>query len=343
MNYLQTLSIGKSYRRNLPCLFICFLCICPSLLAKIVYVKPNGIGSGISWNKAAGDLAAVLKKAEAGTEIWVAAGIYKPTKNNNRSESFIIPDGVKVYGGFQGDELFLTDRNPILNLTVLSGEIGENGKEDNSFNVVYTRNVSNKTVVDGFHIMGGYARNWQAAQGHRSRSGAGWYNDGSFGQSNPIIINCFFSNNWAVDGGGIYNNGMAGKCEIVVKNCSFINNIANADGGAVFNSCHEKGIVYADFHYCTFEANESNNGAGIFNYNISGIDHVLVDHCNFIKNKAMARGSAIFDHSFDSVLIDCQSCKFEENKAELSNKDIYCSLFKDRDSKKDKHTRTYRM
>lgn len=345
MNYLQTFAMGAPCRKALLCLFLWLIMgVGQDLQAKIIYVKPHGIGNGISWNKASGDLAAVLRKAEAGTEIWVAKGTYKPTNKKDRNASFIIPDGVKIYGGFKGDEVFKKDRNPTANLTVLSGEIGSPSLEDNSFNVIYTRNVSDATIVDGFHIISGCAKAWKAAQGHRSRSGAGWYNDGSFGQSNPTIANCFFSNNHAIDGGAIYNNGMSGKCEISINNCSFINNIANADGGAIYNGCQERGVVFTYFKNCIFESNQSNNGAGIFNYNVTGMDEVKLLNCSFMKNVAQARGSAVFDHSFDAILVDFKGCIFEENKATLCRKDVYCSLFKEEDKlKKKEGGRVYRM
>lgn len=344
MNYLQTFAMGASCRQALLCLFLwIILGTVTDLQAKTIYIKPNGIGNGMSWNKAAGDLAAVLQKAEAGTEIWVAAGTYKPTKNKNRYHSFTIPDGVKLYGGFKGGEVLLTQRNLLNNLTVLSGEIGDNSNEDNSFNVIYTRNVSKATVVDGFHIISGCAKAWKASQGHRSRSGAGWYNDGSFGMSNPTIMNCFFSNNHAIDGGAIYNNGTGGKCAVNIGNCSFINNIANADGGAIYNDCHEHGLVFSHLNECIFEGNESNNGAGIFNYNVTGIDDVKLSNCSFIRNTAFARGSAVFDHSFDTVLVDFKNCKFKENKATLCRKDVYSSLFKEDGLRKKTGNREYRM
>ena len=344
MNFLQTFATSTPLRKALLCLFLLHLMgVFTHLEAKTIYVKPQGIGNGISWNKATGNLAAVLRKAEAGTEIWVASGTYIPTTTKNRNASFIIPDGVKVYGGFKGNEIFKTDRNPVANLTVLSGEIGSPLMDDNCFNVICTKNVSNATVLDGFHIMNGCAQTWKATQGHRTRSGAGWYNDGSFGQSNPTIANCFFSNNRAIDGGAIYNNGMSGKCEVSVNNCSFIDNIAHADGGAIYNSCHERGVVFTYLSGCKFERNESNNGAGIFNYNITGMDEVKLLNCSFVKNVAFARGSAVYDHSFDAILINLKDCVFEGNKSALCRKAVYSSLHKEAEPIKKKKERVYRL
>lgn len=344
MSYSQRFLIDLFNRKTFLCVIFLILFSVPSFVqAKIIYVKPFGIGSGISWNKAAGNLAAVIRNAPFGTEVWVAAGTYTPTKNKDRNASFVIPDGVKVYGGFLGNELFKKERDPVSNLTILSGEIGTEGLEDNSFSVVYTKNVSDQTLLDGFHIINGCAKSWEAEQGAPVRSGAGWYNDGRFGISSPQIINCFFSNNWAIDGGAIYNNGMAGKCEVIIKECSFIDNVALADGGAIYNSCHERGVVFTYLSKCNFERNESNNGAGIFNYNVTGVDEVKLLNCSFVKNVAFARGSAVFDHSFDAIQVAIENCFFEENEAALCRKDVYSSLFKEPALQRRKKFRSYRL
>jgi hypothetical protein len=38
-----------------------------------------------------------------GNQIWVAHGIYTPTKTGNRDASFDMVNGLKLYGGFVGD------------------------------------------------------------------------------------------------------------------------------------------------------------------------------------------------------------------------------------------------
>jgi hypothetical protein len=49
-----------------------------------------------------------------------------------------------------------TERDPELNLTVLSGEIGTGAINDNTYHVVYFNNVGNQTLIDGFNITAGY-------------------------------------------------------------------------------------------------------------------------------------------------------------------------------------------
>ena len=62
-------------------------------------------------------------------EIWVAAGTYLPDRTQSEpagtgdpTASFFLQDGVSIYGGFAGGELDLTERDPALNETVLSGD-----------------------------------------------------------------------------------------------------------------------------------------------------------------------------------------------------------------------------
>ncbi|NEU70287.1 hypothetical protein GK091_25655 [Spirosoma agri] len=92
-----------------------------SLLAQaqaIRYVKPvaSGSGSGNSWASASGDLQAMIDASSAGQQVWVAAGVYKPTSTTTRNTSFAMKNGMAIYGGIAGSEMVLTQRpaiNPV--------------------------------------------------------------------------------------------------------------------------------------------------------------------------------------------------------------------------------------
>ena len=146
-----------------------------------VYVNEavSASGNGRSWATAFKTLNEALSACSV-TEVWVAKGTYKPTTaNGDRSISFSIPSGVKVYGGFAGTETLLTDRNMALmsttNKTTLSGDLngndsGFNNNGENSHTVVIFRNVSNTTLLDGFTVTGG-------KDGNGYGGGIGNYND----------------------------------------------------------------------------------------------------------------------------------------------------------------------
>jgi hypothetical protein len=98
----------------------------------------------------------------ASAEVWVAAtdedNPYRPDRDANnpggtddRHVSFQLLNKVILYGGFEGDETALSQRNIYMNETVLSGDLnGDDGPEftnriDNSFHVVTTPQLGSVT------------------------------------------------------------------------------------------------------------------------------------------------------------------------------------------------------
>jgi len=86
-----------------------FLGVVMSLLslnaAEIIYVDANvknKSSDGKAWDSAYSDLQEALKVAKKGDSIWVAKGVYYSSKD--RKLSFVMKDGVSIYGGFAGDE-----------------------------------------------------------------------------------------------------------------------------------------------------------------------------------------------------------------------------------------------
>lgn len=256
-----------------------------------IFVKENATGNGTSWEDATGDLQAALQRAEKGTQIWVGEGIYYPAdcdvcNDRARSIVFNVKDGVALYGGFAGTESKLSQRKWRQYPTTLSGNIGRADNLDNSFSIIYTRNVSKETIVDGFLITDGNA-DGMAVERDFTRAGAGWYNDGENGISNPIIRNCIFMYNQASEGGAIFNNGYKGMANPNIKNCTFVNNLAATSGGAVFN--YTKGSAerkVGKFTNCKFVSNEAKIGGGVFSMGRADLVENEMEFCTFLNNKA---------------------------------------------------------
>jgi predicted outer membrane repeat protein len=262
-----------------------------SFATNIIFVKECATGSGISWENATGDLQSALEAATKGTQIWVAEGIYFPAncdKCNDRARSimFNVKDGVELYGGFAGTETKLMQRKWRQYPTTLSGNIGRTDNLDNSFSIIYTRNVSKSTVVDGFLISDGNA-DGMAVERDFTRAGAGWYNDGENGVSNPTIRNCIFMYNQASEGGAIFNNGYEGEAKPNIKNCTFIGNMATTSGGAIFNYIKNKKDVVV-FTNCKFVSNKAKVGGGVFSTGRADLVSNQLEFCTFLNNKAQA-------------------------------------------------------
>jgi uncharacterized repeat protein (TIGR01451 family) len=202
-----------------------------------IHVTTTGTGDGSSWANAANLQDALTTggavDAEATDEIWVAAGIYYPVipadpdnvTQSERRESFFLVDGVKIYGGFEGNETQLGERNPdpATNGTILSGAIGTADISDNSHTVVRGDGVSASAVLDGFTIT--------AADGTGTTPGTAFYRGGGFYSSggSPTLRNLIISDNLAGQGGGMFiENGTP-----ILNDVTFSGNTANLGGGMV--------------------------------------------------------------------------------------------------------------
>ena len=117
----------------------------------IIYVdsRASGNNTGIGWQNAYTDLNRALQRAgrACGAEIRIAQGIYHP--GDLLSDSFVIPAGVAVYGGFAGKGPMPDERNPVLYPTLLSGRIGEHLRND----AVVT--ADDNTLLDGLTVRDG--------------------------------------------------------------------------------------------------------------------------------------------------------------------------------------------
>ncbi len=281
----------------------------------IVFVAPTNNGDGKSWKSATNDLQAALKTAKKGTEIWVAEGLYTPTEGRDRNESFEIKEGVQVYGGFAGNEKTRADRKVELHPTILSGNIGHDDADDNSFNVVAMQNVTSATVLDGFIVTNGFA-NGNGQSGERTRSGGGLFINASVA-ANPLIKNCVFIDNFAKDGGAVFvtaRNG--GQAAPLFKNCTFESNSADLDGGAVNLDGRSKGQNNTVFTACAFNNNKGNYGGAVFCYGLNGESSPVMTNCWMAENSAYVKGGAVFQLTTDVFgKMDVQNVAFSNNSA----------------------------
>lgn len=259
--------------KRLPSLAIGLLLGFSGLTQSIIYVNATATGgnNGQSWSNAFTSLHAALDTADYGTQIWVAAGTYYPEvtptgyaqSTNNRTWSFYIKNGVKLYGGFSGNETTLDQRNRTANPTILSGDIGQPGViYDNAYHVLTIDNADPTTLVDGFIIEKGRA---DGSSSPNYDVGGGLYNHGdNFLQSNPTIANCLFRDNYAYfSAGAVYNAARwDGAARPTFIQCIFYNN-ESENGSPMRNYARARGICSPKLFQCTFAGNTIPIGVGI--------------------------------------------------------------------------------
>lgn len=228
-------------RNHLPSvltLLICLLAI-SSAHSATLYVTSSGAGAnnGSSWSDAFSgeNLQTAIDNALPGDEIWVACGTYLPTTTTNRNISFSMRNGVAIYGGFQGTEAMLSERDLSCGpCSILSGEIGNAGEADNSYTVVYNADLDSSAILDGFTIRDGNDDRSPTSAGNGL--GGGVYNHGfnPLGFCHSTIRNCVFTNNQASWGAGAFNNGYnGGSTEPTYINCIFHHNHSYIEAGGM--------------------------------------------------------------------------------------------------------------
>jgi parallel beta-helix repeat protein len=272
----------------------------PPLPAGVYAVKAggSGTGDGSSWGNASGDLQAVINAASAGEEIWVTEGTYKPNRQaqalgtetpDNRHNAFVLKEGVKIYGGFTGNESARTARNWKNNVTILSGDIGTPGvASDNSHHVVIiagdsANQITNAAVLDGFTISGGYGNTnvniTVTGQLINTNYGGGIH---ITGYAKPILENLIIRDNeTTTGGGGIYTKSIDADPDI--RNCIISNNTANpGNGGGLYAEASSGGTLTN----VLISGNDAYNGGGVYTSVSLRLNNVTI-----VENSITASGT----------------------------------------------------
>jgi len=292
----------------LACCFTLHLqAACPT--GNVIYVNVNATGAndGSSWTNALTDLRSAISTTCPGiTEVWVAAGTYFPTTTGDRAIHFRLRNGRAVYGGFNGTETSLSQRNWNTNLTILSGDIGVPGDiSDNSYQVVrnYSFQLNPTARLDGFTITGG-----NATGSSSSSYGGGLFNF----QSSPTIANCTFIGNTGTNGGAVANQ----NSDPVFLNCQFTGNTGTQKGGAIFNETSDPALTN-----CSFSGNFSLNGGGLYS---SQNSFPTLNSCTFTGNRASGQGGAVLNFTGSSSTLT--NCVIWNNQAGASTTAIGASI-----------------
>jgi hypothetical protein len=308
---------------------IALLLLTKLTFATTYYVNADAQGnnSGTSWANAFTNLQSAINATVSGDILFVKSGTYYPSQQmisgNTRSRSFYINKNIKIYGGFNGTESTIGERNFTNNITILSGDFNGNdtdtngngindfGQGENAYTVVTAYNLDNTALIDGFRIFGGNA------------DGSATYTLGSYSittanggaihniASSLVVRNTRFINNSASFGGGITNKG---ACFPKIEFCDFIYNYA-----AYGNSIHVNDASLATVNNCTFT---SNRGSGVF----SALNNSVykATNCTFTYNQGTYGGVIYNNNGCSTVLMNCN---INNNTASSSGGAVYLSNY----------------
>jgi predicted outer membrane repeat protein len=302
----------------------------------VTWYVDDSIGGavGTSWSTAFGTLTEALDVAGDGDLIVVAEGTYTPYVTGARTDTFAIPAGVTVEGGYLGSESPGSPQGSAQN-TILSGDIqGTPSVADDVYHVV--------TAYDPFPFGAGVKlRRVTIRDGNADGSAASGDNVGGGVWASNIgvwLADCYVLDNRAGaggdlqsgDGGGIWQ--LAGSLNL--KRCTFAGNTAWERGGAVYAD-----YTVLDCYNCTFEDNEateagsSARGGAVYMRWTGAISSEIVNG-KFISNRS-TKGGAIQlygpDGSPYAAGVKLVNCTFSLNDA--SNGGAAVSAGPDADSR----------
>ncbi len=179
----------------------------------VVDPSATGDGTGCDWDNAVTDLSAAIDMAQDQqniTEIWIKGGSYKP-EGSDRNASFAVNTSVELIGGFAGTETNKSQRDPINNVTYLSGNINtQQSASDNVYHVVTITGGVEVGITD-LVIEDGYADGTGSGA-----NGGGLSIEGNATLTNVKIRNCYAS------GGGSAISVVSGTSIIVLEDVDCI-------------------------------------------------------------------------------------------------------------------------
>ncbi len=302
--------------------------LCSPLAAQVTYVDVSATGSsdGTSWADAFPDLQSGLAGAASG-EVWVARGTYHPGLPGDRAATFALQSGVAVYGGFDGTETSLSQRDVDAHPTILSGDIddddtygaglnwwqfGWTGSLNNSYHVVTGSGADATALLDGVTILAG------RGDDPALRGGAGLLVDGGsptfrrvtfqynavgYGSSAYLVDcastfeRCVIKDAYTCNcGNGGWTSGIiaTGTSDVMFADCDFLNHyyvssMSQGRGAALNIDLGARATLLG----CRFIGNQTGNfypigGGTAYGAGVFAFGDVVVDRCEFIDNFAHA-------------------------------------------------------
>ena len=314
-----------------------------------MYVKPNGNNqnSGLSWDEAKADpqeaIDELAKVQDKKGEVWIAAGTYEPKNyivGNDKTSplSFVMRNGINVYGGFKGTETKLSERErgeypwDFKNQTILrgnkfSGTSDWNSSEEawnvssDSYHVVWFTSLDQSefsipTILNGVTVEGGSVSNPSIlGTKYAPYCGAGIYMVGSNNQVRNCIVryNNAGMQETALDGNIYTPQGGAIFCQGGQVRYSLIYNNSAEQGGGVYLS------TYGFINNSMVANNSGANGAGVYLFDAWGMENYQILSTSVITNNLSKKNGAVYVEGSGLVEQNTIANNYTSNVTDLSD------------------------
>ncbi len=282
--------------------------VVPAAAGSVIHVDasaPDG-GNGQTWGTAFNDLQDAIATAVPGDELWIAAATYTPAPPGGpRAATFELIEDIALYGGFAGFENTLDERDPEVNITILSGDLNGDDdpddpatRDDNTYHVIEATDLDGPVILDGLTLR---AANNDLAQTDDDGGGLYIFN------ADAVIHDCRIAGNSANGrGAGVF---ALGDSQLTVTECRFETNLVplslQFSGGA--------GLVVvgvdATISGCRFEGNVSGYEAGGL---LAVAASAIVTDCEFLANQALKGGGVAM---VAGGQVEFHTCQFRSNLA----------------------------
>jgi len=254
-----------------------------------VDVNATGNNDGTSFTDAYTTLQDGLANIEpVTTEIWIAAGRYTPHASNRSSSFTFSKENLKIYGGFNGTETSISQRNITANPSILSGDLENDGNTgsnlfDNSFHV--TKITANGIIIDGVTIRDGASTE---TTGSNSRGSAIEKADAV---TTMTLKNTTILNNYGTIACGLYASFSNGG-DLTIENCIFSDNDSRY-GSGFYALTGDNQTLNVKVTNSLFENNRSRNfgstgyAGSAFWIRANGANSIVdakITNCTFSKN-----------------------------------------------------------
>lgn len=310
-------------RRNSLCSLAAALLLFNTNAQIFVDIDATGNNDGTSWANAFTSLQSAMDASDPfgySDTIWVAEGVYLPSSvvgnapaGDSRYRAFhSIGKNIFIYGGFNGTETSIDQRDLQNHITILSGDF--NG-DDIVTGIGATLSISNN-VENAYKLLVLVTTNRFTLDGVTVKGGSpcsipGQYTFGGFGISNS-------------DGGGIYvEAGNANLSEIKIVNSNITENATTGNGAGIYVSYlknveisnstlnHNLSSSSGGAIYCDHTALKVNNSQ-IFGNSANSYGGIYGIRNSFFLNNMLEitestidgnNGGGVFGETYDQIIV----------------------------------------